>query len=69
MGAGKGGEMTIATLLADDPYMTGHFYRWLDRSVLPDEQDTVDRSIAALLIDHPDLLNMRSWPEMRDLAR
>jgi len=45
-----------------------HFYAWLERSVAPDEQHTVEEDIHALLREYPDLPATKSWPEMRALA-
>ena len=45
-----------------------HFYAWLERAVVKDEQHSVEQQIHALLRDHPDLVLSRSWTEMRELA-
>lgn len=45
-----------------------HFLAWLERAVPASEQHTVEQQIHALLHDHPDLIETRSWPEMRTLA-
>jgi hypothetical protein len=46
-----------------------HFYKWLEKTVYRDEQHTVEEQIHALLRDHPDLVNTRTWTEMRNMAQ
>lgn len=45
-----------------------HFYRWLTETVFEDEQHQVEQDIHALLREYPELVQDRSWPEMRRLA-
>lgn len=45
-----------------------HFYNWLESTVHMDDQHEVEELIHKLLKDHPDLVETRSWPEMRELA-
>ena len=45
-----------------------HFYNWLDRTVAPGDQHSVEQAIHDLLGDDPDLVNTHSWPEMRAMA-
>ena len=45
-----------------------HFYAWLEATVADDEQHEVEQAIHELLREHPDLVEVHSWPEMRRLA-
>lgn len=51
-----------------DSFTWSHLAAWLLDTVHKDDQMTVLRRICALLADHPDLVETRSWPEMRELA-
>jgi len=45
-----------------------HLENWLEFTVVWDEIDTVRRDILGVVNEHPELLNNRSWPEIRAMA-
>jgi hypothetical protein len=45
-----------------------HFYAWLDKTVHIEDQHQVEQQIHMLLRDYPELVDTKSWPEMRELA-
>lgn len=45
-----------------------HFYAWLEKTVHISEQHEVEQAIHRLLRDYPELVESRTWPEMRELA-
>jgi hypothetical protein len=45
-----------------------HFYAWLEKTVPIQDQHEVEQGIHDLLRDDPELLEGRSWPELRSLA-
>jgi hypothetical protein len=51
-----------------DDFMVRHLEAWLDHAVLEDERDVVRASIVAFVLENPDVLADRSWPEIRRLA-
>ena len=51
-----------------DDFTEKHFRNWLDRTVPDDDRDAVEAVIRELLVEHPDLPERLSWPEMRNLA-
>ncbi len=51
-----------------DDFTKKHLEAWLERTVRRGDKAKVRASIMRLLKSDPDLLNGRSWPELRDLA-
>ena len=45
---------------------TEHFYKWLEKSVLPEDQSPVEDAIHALMRANPgEYPGKRSWPDVR----
>ena len=51
-----------------EDFIEAHLDLWLKNTVSRYERDAVKRSILKVVNEHPDLLNDRSWPEIRNMA-
>jgi hypothetical protein len=51
-----------------DSFVEKHFQEWLDRTVCLDDRDAVEKAIRDLVCQYPELLENRSWPEMRRMT-
>jgi len=51
-----------------EDFVEAHLGLWLKNTTPWDEIDAVKQGILKVVNEHPDLLNDRSWPEIRDMA-
>lgn len=47
---------------------TAHLFAWIVRTCHEDERMVVAKRILSLLRDYPDLVDIRTWREIRELA-
>jgi len=51
-----------------DKFYLMHLDAWLKNHVFEDDQDKTRSMILAVLEEHPNLLESKSWPELRNMA-
>ena len=51
-----------------DKFTLEHLDAWLKNHVFEDDQDKTRSMILAILEESPELLESRSWPEIRKIA-
>ena len=51
-----------------DDFTKRHLEAWLELTILWDEIDMVRQDILGVVNEHPELLENRSWPEIRVMA-
>jgi len=51
-----------------DDFTREHFETWLNNTCYDDEKEKIREAILNLLKDDPELIESRSWPELRNLA-
>ena len=51
-----------------DSFTQEHFEKWIERTIPRDDMENVRGAILDLLANDPELLDGRSWPELREMA-
>jgi hypothetical protein len=51
-----------------DAFTQDHLAAWAAHTLRDDERDAIVKAITLFVLGHPDVINGRSWPEIRHLV-
>jgi len=51
-----------------DEFEKEHLEKWLDRTIYPDEKESIRKQIENMVNEYPEMLKNRSWPEILNLC-